>query len=104
MSEGEGRTQEAGGGREIGAKRIFGWLLSGFGILITIPGLLDVNQVGLFVILGGLSGAVGALLGARRLGIAAVVVSVAVLLLGLAMVYQLVPPLVEPPGIQEPPR
>lgn len=68
-----------------------GGLFSVFGILLALPGLLDVRMVGLFAAVGGLLGVVGAFMGARRLGIAAIVVSGVVLLVGLAMIFGLLP-------------
>ncbi len=66
------------------------------GILLALAGALFVNNVLTLAFLGIILGALGAVLGTRRLGVAAVVVSVVVLLFGLAVFSGLIPGLDAP--------
>ena len=85
--------------RGIGSRNrsFFGRLSSVLGILLALAGAFFVNNVLTLTLLGIVLGAFGTVLGTRRLGIAAVVVSVVVLLFGLAVFSGLVPGL-EAPG------
>ena len=67
------------------------------GILLALAGVFFITNVLTLTFLGIVLGALGAVLGTRRLGIAAVVVSVVVLLFGLGAFGGLVPGL-DPPG------
>ena len=70
------------------------------GILLALAGAFFVNNVLTLTLLGIVLGALGTVLGTRRLGIAAVVVSVVVLLFGLAVFGGLVPGL-DAPGYND---
>ena len=61
------------------------------GILLALAGVFFITNVLTLTFLGIVLGALGAVLGTRRLGIAAVVVSVVVLLFGLGAFGGLVP-------------
>ncbi len=81
-------------------KLFYGRLASALGVLMAVPGLFFVNQVTSFSILGVLLGTLGVGLGARRFGIAAVIISVVILLFGLAAINGLIPGL-NPPGYND---
>ncbi len=85
------------GGTGSRSRSLFGRLSSVLGILLALAGAFFVNNVLTLTLLGIVLGALGTVLGTRRLGIAAVVVSVVVLLFGLAVFSGLVPGL-EAPG------
>ncbi len=82
------------------SRTFFGRLSSGLGILLALAGAFFVNNVTTLTLLGIALGALGTVLGARRLGIAAVVVSGVVLLFGLAVFGGLIPGL-EAPGYND---
>ncbi len=84
--------------RGIGSRNrsFLGWLSSVLGILLALAGAFFVNNVLTLTLLGIVLGALGTGLGTRRLGIAAVVVSVVVLLFGFAVFSGLVPGLEAP--------
>lgn len=77
-------------------KTFFGGLSSVLGILIAVAGVFFVGQVTALAFLGILLAVLGFALGARRLGTAAIVVSVLVLLFGLAAFSGLIPGLDAP--------
>ena len=79
------------------SRSFFGRLSSMLGILLALAGVFFITNVLTLTFLGIVLGALGAVLGTRRLGIAAVVVSVVVLLFGLGAFGGLVPGL-DPPG------
>ncbi len=82
------------------SRSFFGWLSSVLGILLALAGVFFITNVLTLAFLGIVLGALGAVLGTRRLGIAAVVVSVLVLLFGSAAFGSLVPGL-DPPGYSD---
>ncbi len=92
----QGRTSE----RKSSLKLLYGRLASALGVLIALPGLFFINQVTLLSFLGILLGAIGFGLGARRFGIAAVIISAVILLFGLAAINGLIPGL-NPPGYSD---
>jgi hypothetical protein len=81
-------------------KTSFGRLSSVLGILVAVPGVFFVGQVTTLAFLGILLAVLGFALGARRLGTAAIVVSVLVLLFGLAAFSELIPG-VDAPGYSD---
>lgn len=82
------------------SRSFFGKPLSVLGILLALAGVFFINSVLTLAFLGIMLGTLGVVLGTRRLGIAAVVVSVLVLLFGLAAFGGLVPGL-DPPGYSD---
>ncbi len=82
------------------SRLFFGQLSSVLGILLALAGVFFITSVVSLAFLGVILGTLGAVLGTRRLGIAAVVVSVLVLLFGLAAFGGLVPGL-DPPGYSD---
>lgn len=82
------------------SRLFFGQLLSVLGILLALAGVFFITSVVTLAFLGVILGALGAVLGTRKLGIAAVVVSVLVLLFGLAAFGGLVHGL-DPPGYSD---
>lgn len=84
------------GGTGSRSRSFFGRLSSVLGILLALAGAFFVNNLLTLAFLGIVLGALGTVLGTRRLGIAAVVVSVVVLLFGLAVFSGLVPGLDAP--------
>jgi len=73
------------------SRLFFGQLLTVLGILLALAGVIFITNVVTLAFLGIVLGTLGVVLGIRRLGIAAVVVSVLVLLFGLAAFGGLVP-------------
>jgi hypothetical protein len=70
-------------------------------MLIAVAGVIfSVNTVASVTAAGILLGVIGFALGARRFGIAAIIVTVAILLLGLAAINGLIPGL-NPPGYEK---
>ena len=92
----QGRTSE----RKSSLKVFYGRLASALGVLIAVPGLFFVTQVTFLSFLGILLGALGVGLGARRFGIAAVIISSLILIFGLAAINGLIPGL-DPPGYSD---
>lgn len=88
------------GGTGSRSRLFFGRLSSALGILLALAGAFFVNNVLTLSFLGIVLGALGTVLGPRRLGIAAVVVSVVVLLFGLAVFGGLIPGL-DAPGYND---
>ncbi len=82
------------------SRLFFGRLSSVLGILLALAGVFFITNVLTLAFLGVILGTLGAVLGTRRLGIAAVVVSVVVLLFGFAAFGGLVPG-VNPPGYSD---
>src|SRR5215212_7878281 len=82
------------------SRLFFGQLLTVLGILLALAGVIFITNVVTLAFLGIVLGTLGVVLGIRRLGIAAVVVSVLVLLFGLAAFGGLVPGL-DPPGYSD---
>ena len=82
------------------SRLFFGQLLTVLGILLALAGVIFINNVVTLAFLGIVLGTLGVVLGIRRLGIAAVVVSVLVLLFGLAAFGGLVPGM-DPPGYSD---
>jgi hypothetical protein len=82
------------------SRSFFGRLSSVLGILLALGGVFFITNVLTLAFLGIVLGALGAVLGTHRLGIAAVVVSVLVLLFGSAAFGGLVPGL-DPPGYSD---
>ena len=70
------------------------------GILLALAGVVFITNVLTLAFLGIVLGVLGAVLGTRRLGIAAIVISVLVLLFGSAAFGGLVPGL-DPPGYSD---
>ena len=80
---------------------LFGRLASILGMLIAAAGaIFSVSTASSITAAGILLGVIGFALGARRLGIVAIVVTVALLLLSLAAINGLIPGL-NPPGYKE---
>ena len=79
------------GGTRSRSRSFFGRISSALGILLALAGALFVNNVVTLSFLGIVLGALGTVLGTRRLEIAAVLVSVVVLLFGLAVFSGLIP-------------
>jgi hypothetical protein len=88
------------GGTGARSRSFFGWLSSTLGILLALAGAFFVNNVLTLSFLGIVLGALETVLGTRRLGIAAVLVSVVVLLFGLAVFGGLTPGL-DAPGYND---
>jgi hypothetical protein len=88
------------GGTGSRGRWFFGRLSSVLGILLSLTGIFFVNNVLTLSLLGIVLGALGTVLGTRRIGIAAVVVSVVVLLFGLAVFSGLIPGL-DAPGYND---
>ena len=83
----QGRTSE----RKSGLKLLYGRIASVLGVLAAVPGLFIIHQVTFFSFVGILLGTLGFGLGARRFGIAAVIISAVILLFGLAAINGLIP-------------
>lgn len=82
------------------SRSFFGRLSLVLGILLALAGVFFITNVLTLAFLGILLGALGIVLGTRRLGIAAIVISVLVLLFGSAAFGGLVPGL-DPPGYSD---
>ena len=82
------------------SRRFFGQLLTVLGILLALAGVIFITNVVTLAFLGIILGMLGIVLDIRGLGIVAVVVSVLVLLFGLAAFGGLVPGL-DPPGYSD---
>jgi hypothetical protein len=82
------------------SRSFFGWLSSALGILLALAGVFFITNVLTLAFLGIVLGALGIVLGTRRPGIAAIVISVLVLLFGSAAFGGLVPGL-DPPGYSD---
>ena len=82
------------------SRLFFGQLSTVLGILLALAGVFFITNVVTLAFLGIILGTLGVVLGIRRLGIAAVVVSVLVLLFGLAAFGGLVPGM-DPPGYSD---
>jgi hypothetical protein len=82
------------------SRLFFGQLLTVLGILLALAGVIFITNVVTLAFLGIILGTLGVVLGIRGLGIAAVVVSVLVLLFGLAAFGGLVPGM-DPPGYSD---
>ena len=98
--DGGRRTSPGEGGRR--SLRLFlGWSASVLGVLVAVVGMIiDVNSTFVVTAVEVLLGGVGFALGARRFGLAAVIVSIALLLFGLAAINGFVPGL-NPPGYEQ---
>ena len=80
---------------------LFGRLASILGMLIAAAGaIFSVNTATSITVAGILLGVIGFALGARRFGIAAIVVTVALLLISLAAINGLIPGF-DPPGYEK---
>ena len=82
------------------SRLFFGQLLTVLGILLALAGVIFITNVVTLAFLGIILGTLGVVLGIRRLGIAAVVVSVLVLLFGLAAFGGLLPGM-DPPDYSD---
>ncbi len=87
-------------GRESQFKSLLAKLCAGLGILLALAGLYFITSVVPLAFIGLVLGGVGLALGARKVGITALVVAVLVLLFGLAAFAGLIPGL-EAPGYND---
>ena len=98
--EDEGQQANLGEEGKRSIRLLFGRLASILGMLIAAAGaIFSVNTATSITAAGILLGVIGFALGARRFGIAAIVVTVALLLISLAAINGLIPGL-NPPGYE----
>ncbi|MGB3635343.1 MAG: hypothetical protein WA982_14975 [Rubrobacteraceae bacterium] len=93
------RPGEEGGGPGT-IRLLLGRISSVLGILVGAAVVLTANAALIFSFLGVTLGAAGYMLGARRLGIAAIIVAVVSLVLGAMIINDLIPGL-NPPGVDD---
>ncbi len=93
-------TRESTSGNKNRLKLFYGKLASILGIFLPIAGVFAINSIVSVTFLGITLGVLGIALGERRLGIAAIVISVLMLFFGLAAISGLIPGL-DPPGIND---
>ena len=84
-AEGGAEAVKVGNSHENTGNKGYGRMVSVFGILVALTGLLTPGGIGPLGLAGMLLGALGFFLGAHRLGPAAVVLSWAEILLGVMM-------------------
>lgn len=94
----QGKDTESGGLDAI--KLLAGRIVSVFGILVGATVVFIANAAVTFSFIGIALGAVGYVLGARKLGLAAVIVAVVALVLGAMIINNMIPGL-NPPGVDD---
>ena len=101
MSQGKDaeRPGEEGGGPGV-VKLLLGRIVSVLGMLAGAAVVLTANAALIFSFLGVALGVTGYALGARRLGFAAILVAAVGLILGAAIINDLIPGL-NPPGVDD---
>ncbi len=93
------RPNEEGSGGEM-VKLLLGRIISVLGMLVGAAVVFTANAALTFSFIGVALGVTGYVLGARRLGVAAVIVAAVGLILGAAIVNDLIPGL-NPPGVDD---